>query len=990
MRKILLTCLTLLFVLVSTTAWAQDRTVSGKVTDESGLPLPGVSVLLKGTGTGAPTDIDGNYSLSVPASGGILVFNFLGYTTQEIEIGNRSVINIQLQPDVTSLGEVVVVGYGSQDVRALTGSITTVGSESIEKIPLSDVSRTLQGSVAGLMSTGASGTPGASAQVRIRGIGSTTASAAPLYILDGIAIESEDLSNNTATASPLTNINPNDIESITVLKDAASTAIYGSRGSNGVIIINTKQGKAGQTKVNVNAQFGWSDQAYQEYERLNRDEYIELREEALINAGVDPATAAVDAINGAADTNWEDVIFRTGRTNNYSVSLSGGDEKTTFFVSGGYFMQEGITIATNFDRLSARVNIEHKASDKLRVGMNMAPSYSRQDNTTSGATFNSLILQSMLLAPTAPIYNEDGTFFTGFPGLLGGGGYNPIAITSLDRRDNNVARIIGKMFADYTIIPDLTVRSELSIDFYNGTEQVYQNSQYGDGRTVQGRANVETQRGIIWQSTNTLNYNKSFGDVHDLNFTGVFETLGRSRVETSTTSEGFASDELRNPVSGANPATASGTETESSLVSFAGILRYEFNGRYFANASFRRDGSSRFGADVKYGSFWSFGGGWLISEESFMSGLDFVNSLKLRAGYGETGNESIGDFRSQGLFEPQSYNNSPAYIPSQIPNPELTWEKGNMINVGLDFRLLDGKISGSVEWYNRTTESLLFEVPVSRVTGFNNVIKNAASLENKGWEFTLNTTNIETGDLRWTTNFNIAFNKNEVIEIGGGQTEIIAGTKKRTVGHDWSEYYVARYAGANPATGAPMWYDADGNLVDTYSADLRVMTGKNATPDFFGGFTNRVTYKDFDLSAMFTFSYGAYLYDNFSFVYESNGRFMGENQKRTQLNRWQQPGDISQFPRRVAGSNVFQSATHTADLQDGSFIRLRNITLGYKLPSDVVSKVGLKSARVYLMGTNLLTFSAFDGLDPEQAVNGIDSFTYPNPRTVSVGLDVGL
>ncbi|HEY3429770.1 MAG TPA: SusC/RagA family TonB-linked outer membrane protein, partial [Cyclobacteriaceae bacterium] len=700
-------------------AQSQDRTITGRVTADDGSPIPGVNILIKGSSQGTVTDGEGKYTLNVPASGGTLVFSFIGLLSQEREIGDLAVLDVQMAQDVTQLGEVVVTGYGDQEVRSISGSVSKVGSERIGMIPLADVSRTLQGNVAGLFSTGGSGTPGAATQVRIRGIGSATASAEPLYVLDGIPIQTADLTTSTATANPLANINPNDIENVVVMKDAAATALYGSRGSNGVVLITTKSGKAGATRISLHAQHGFSDQAYQEYERLNASEYVMLRKEAYLNSGGNPANADAFAGSDAIDTDWGDVVFRTGKTRSYDVSAQGGDEKTKFFISGGYYKQEGITIYTDFERFSARFNIDHQATDKLLIGLNMTPTYSKQVSTSQGSNFNSLVLQSMLLAPNVPVKNDDGTYFAAFPGVLGesspgaNDGYNPVAITSLDRNDNNVARLIGKVYGSYEILKGLSFRTDLSVDLYDGVEQIYQNSQFGDGASVSGRSTFDTQRNLIWQSTSTLTYNTTISNVHNITGVGVFEAIERSLAKSTLAATTFANDKLINAVSGATPETASSTETASSLMSYLLIARYDFNKKYFLSASFRRDGSSRFGADVKFGNFWSLGGSWMVTDESFMEGISFLNSLKLRAGFGTTGNENIGDFQSQGLFQPSAYNGESGFNPSQIANPKLTWEKSKQFNIGVDFAVLGNRLSGTVEWYNRETTDLLFNVPVS-------------------------------------------------------------------------------------------------------------------------------------------------------------------------------------------------------------------------------------------------------------------------------------
>ncbi len=995
MKKFFFLMMACLFVMAHAVA---QRTVSGKVTDDTGEGLPGVNVLVKGTATGTQTDIDGNFRLSIN-DGDILLFSYVGFNTQEIDPGARTVIDIAMGGS-TELQEVVVTGYSSQDARSITGSVVNVSADKFEKIPIPDVNGLLQGNVAGLQSFGAQGAPGSTNQVRIRGIGSATASAEPLYVVDGIPINAADLDPNrqfgsTSTNNPLVNINPNDIESVVVLKDASSTAIYGSRGANGVILITTKSGVPGKTKFDVRVQQGWAERAYDEFEVLSAAEYVELRREAFLNGGLDEETATTNAGTIDNQTNWFDLVFRTGKISSYDVSASGGDEKNRFFISGSYYNQEGHVIRTELERFTTRFKVDHSSNDKLTLGTNTMLSWTKRDPVTNSATFNNPVLQGVLLDPNVPIFNDDGTYFTNFNSILGGNNFNAAAIEELDNRYENQFRVLSKVYASYDILPNLTFRTDLSVDYTQEDQLVFQNNTYGDGNAVNGRAQAYNQFFWIWQSTSNLSYATSFGD-HSISANAIFEVIERDWKDRASQITGFAGNSLPNPSNGSTLEGIQGNGSKSSLASYLAIGRYNYKGKYFFDASFRRDGSSRFGQDVRFGNFWSVGGAWNIIDEEFMSGISAVSNLKVRVSYGETGNENLisplnnGDFRSQGLFNAfATYNGTPGYAPAQIANPLLTWERKEKLNIGMDWGLLGSRVSGTVDVYRETTSDLIFAVPVSRTTGFNSVTTNAASMKNEGIELTLKTVNIDDGSLYWETSFNIAFNRNRVLAIGGDNSPVLVGTKNRAVGHDWSEYYLAPYAGVDPATGKPLWYDTLGNVIDRYDANNRVFTGKNATPDYFGGLTNTIKYKGIDFSALIYFAVGQYTYNNWAFVYESNGGFMGENQSRTQLDRWQNPGDVARFPRRGNGSDPRAGAVDDADLFESSFVRLRNVQLGYTIPSDIVSKAGLRKARAYVQGTNLLTFSPYKGLDPEQQVSGVEDFTNPPAKIITVGLDIG-
>lgn len=982
---------------------AQDGeiTVSGKVMDETGEGMVGVNISIKGLTRGTITDINGNYSLKAPANG-TLVFSFIGYMDKEVAIGGRTVLDLPMEVNVETLSEVVVVGYGTQRIEEFTGALEVIDSRKLEQIPAASFQDALQGNASGLQVTSSDGAPGAGISVRVRGIGSISASNEPLYVIDGIPVTSgsvseTDFGNGGRSSNVLSSINPNDIENLVVLKDAASTAIYGSRGANGVVLITTKSGKAGKAKIDLKTQVGFSDYAFQNLlQPLNREQYTQLFIEGYVNAGTQTAEGARALFESQfpenANTNWLDEITQTGVTQQYDLSAQGGTENLTYFVSSSYFSQEGTVVNNKFDRYSARVNLNAKLTEKLSLTNNLNASFFEQRGITDGTRWQAPFYLSYLMAPTVPVRDDQGRFYGDHTFFMGGN--NPAGHLHDDRRELQQSRIIDNLTGSYKILDNLVFKSAWSVDILNVDEFIFDNRRYGDGRNVNGSANEAATDIINWLGTQTLTYNRTFGNGHNFDALIGYEAQKQTREVIEAAGEGFSHPELRTLASAANPTFASSTRTEFSFSSVLSRLNYDYNGKYYASFSLRRDGSSRFGAENRWGTFWSVGGGYTISEESFMSGLSFVDLLKLRISYGTTGNAGFDNFGWAGLYGfNNEYDGRPGAIPSQVANQALTWESQENFNIGLDFALLKGKLSGSAEFFNRVSSDLLLDRPLSLTTGFRTINENVGDMKNTGVELSLNANIIDKPDFKLSAGGNITFITNEITLLPDA---ILDGTKRREQGRDFQEFYLYGWAGVDPANGDPLWYTDSTKTETTNNINNaeRFYDGKSATPDFFGGFNLNVSYKGFYLTTLFNFQIGNYVYDAPGWVIHGDGRFTPRSTSTWAFeNRWTTPGQEALFPQHRWGGNQSSNTQNSSRyLYDGSFIRLKNINLGYDFPANITDKLGLRSLRVYSSVSNLWTWVADENLhfDPEQTINGVFNTVTPISRTVSFGVNFGL
>ncbi len=1003
--------LSALFSILTIAVLHAQFTVQGTVTDATGDPLIGATILVKGTTTGTTTDIDGSFELRLPGQEATLLVTYTGYADREVAVSStNNNVSISLQEAVSELSEVIVVGYGETRKEALTGSVTSLRSEQIEQVPLASVEQALQGNIAGLQSVMGNGQPGANVQVRIRGIGSISASSEPLYVIDGIPVTSGDITRTNTTANTMASLNPNDIEAVTVLKDAAATSIYGSRGANGVILITTKSGRSGKPRIDLKTQVGFNGWAVSDSRRLKpltAEQYTEMYLEGWMNRG-ETVQRAMERFNGhypgAVDfgpngeiqrinieSDWIDAITRTGFNQSYDLSASGGTDAVSYYASGSYFSQEAPIIYSGLDRYSSRLNLKVKPNEKFTISNNLSLSRLEQYGMSDGSFWANPLYTGYFLAPVIPIYDDQGRFYGDHQSFFMGGN-NPVgSLSGDDNRQFDQIRIMDNLSADYQLAKGLKFRTAWAFDMINVQEFFYRNPRYGDGRNVNGYATETAINELNWIGTQTLNYSKTFKTDHNVSALVGYEAQKNRRKGVITTGEQYPNSELRTLQNAANPTQAYSDFTEYTFSSIFSRVDYNYQLKYYLSGSVRRDGSSRFGRNNRYGTFWSVGLSWRMDQEAFLQDVSFIDDLKLRTSYGTNGNAGIGNYEHLPLFGfGADYDGSPGGVPTEIGNVNLTWETSTNFNIGLDFGLFNF-LSGTVEYFSRESDNLLLARPISSTTGFTSLTQNFGAMRNSGLELTLNANIISRDNFSWGVGGNITFLKNEVTRL---DEDIIDGTKIRKEGYDFQTFYLYEYAGVDPATGTPLWYtdESESTMTGNINDATRFISGRSATPDFFGGLNTNLAFKGITLDAQFVYSFGNYLYDTEARFLQGDGSLTPRSQTQINLQRWREPGDITDVPYfRWGGNNNSNVANMTRWLKDGSHIRLRNVTLAYSLPNTLVSKVGFRSARIYARGVNLWTWTKDKDLymDPEAAINGLVESPVPNLKTISFGLDIG-
>ncbi len=1010
---------------------AQNTTVTGKVVDEKGVPVAGASVLERGTKNGTNTKNDGSFSLQVK-SGATLVISGVGFESRQLAASSGNLM-IQLTPDVKSLNEVVVTGFGSQIKKEVTGNIARVKGKDIEFMPTPSVDAALQGKAAGVYVNSQSGKLGQAVSVRVRGSSSISAGSEPLYVVDGVPITTGSQSSYGGATNPLVDLNPNDIESIEVLKDASAGAIFGSRAANGVVLITTKKGKGGKTNVSLNVQTG-NAQSSRRVPFLNSEQYAELllegakyiddfygtpytdpfSETVYVKDWMDYFSYGQWTTDPKKTYEWQDVAFQKGQYRQVDLQLSGGNDKTKFFISGQYLDQGGIIIGNNLERMTARMNIDHKANDWLTIGLttNFARSLNKRlpdDNAFSNP------LQSVALMPMTPNIIPAGQPGAGLPAGTPPGDpnipmyYNPQISIDYGRFSAESFRNFSTGYANIKLLPGLTFQSEFGMDIMSQQEEGYFQSQTVRNQTRAVRG-VGSNRAVFitnYNTNNYLNYTKSIGK-SDIN-----ATLGMQYQQSRNSSnfvEGldFPSDSYQRIASAATISGGSSSQTDFRFLSYFLRTNYKYADKYLVSLSGRIDGSSRFGANNRYGFFPAISAGWILSNEKFLSNFTPLSFLKFRASYGIVGNAEIGNFPQLALFTGGAgYAGIGGQEPSQIGNPDLKWETTRQFDIGFDFGFLNNRITGEIDYYNKQTEDLLLRTNIPSTTGFNSVVRNLGSLQNSGIEFVLNTQNL-VGDLKWTTSLNVAFNRNRVTNISG---QIIEGgiarlPNRAMEGQPLGVFWGVEYAGVNPANGDAQFFrnlkNADGSIDRSilsnsqFNQAQRVALG-DPNPDVIAGVTNNFSYKGFDLSFQFNgvfgnqvSVYGMGQYSMANMIYE-------DNQTADQMNRWRKPGDITNVPQaRYYFGNGNQPSSRF--IVDGSFVRLRTINFGYNLPSKIVKKAKLERVRLYVSALNLLTFTNNYPLwDPEVNADSFDSniakgndfYTPPQPKTILFGINVG-
>lgn len=1029
MRK--LVCLVSLFVVCALHLTAQDKTVTGKVTDEKdGSPLAGVSVTVKGTNTGTTTNSDGTFRLSVPSSAKTLVFSFVNYDNVEVALGSRSNFNISLTSKDKSLQEVVVVGYQQRKKRDEGGAISSVKGKEIANLPNASVDRALQGRAPGVLVQANNGIPGGAINVRIRGTGSYLSGNQPLYIVDGVQVNVRNDASFTQS-NPLAFLNPNDIESIDVLKDAASAAIYGAQASNGVVIITTKKGKSGKTKFNFNAYYGTAD-LMRKLPVMNSQQFTEMRADAIFNSTIqsNPGYTYIEAQRSALglysgltgltanalaswdqkridsfysalpNYDWQDLAFQRGQIQNYDLNMSGGNDKTTFYLAGSYSYQSTIVNKVDFKRYTLNSDITHKATDKLTVTskINLSSFEQALPFGVSGSFLGSPAFAASTIIPVNPVRNPDGSYFGLPPGqaLAGVLNQNIIAVNDFNSGFQRTNQLVGSIRLDYKINNWLSYGSYFGLDYRLVQGNLYRDPRTNDGFGVRGRGTVQSTWNTNFLTTQTLNFNKTFNKNR---FDGLLGLEYRRDIQESISAAGVGFPSFQfNTINAAATAESVGQFwTGYKRAGYFGRLNYSYDNRYALSFVIRRDGSSRFGQNFPFGWFPGVIASWNIDNEKFMQNASWVSTLRLRGSWGETGNDQIDNFASRTLYGiiagQGQYSQAQGINYNQLGDPNIRWERNETVNIGVDYGFFSNRITGSVELYRRRSKDMLLPRQVSWTVGQNDVVQNVGVMDNKGVELGL-TAEIfrpKTSDgFRWSTTFNFTFNYNSVVSIYGGNA-FLPGDQSFAVGRSINSVYTQISAGVNAATGRPMWRDTFGNITYNPIARDRRYIG-DQEPDFFGGLTNTLSFKGFTLDALLTYQYGAISTDGqVNFMLENSARLALNSLINTYNERWKTPGQVTGYGRPINGGAEqagAQLATGASRLwRKTDWIRLRDIRLSYDVSPSVLRKLKLNTLRVYVQGQNLWTRTIWLGYDPEfvGAATGI----IPQTKNYNFGIQLG-
>ncbi|MEA5425954.1 SusC/RagA family TonB-linked outer membrane protein [Arcicella lustrica] len=996
--------LLMIFVLMLTLTLkmaAQDRIVSGKVTSsEDGAVLAGVSVSVKGTSKGTTSAADGSYKISVP-NNATLTFGFVGFIKQDIAVGTKTIINVALVNDVTDIEEVVVVGYGTTKKQNLTASQANISGKALEgKAGGSTFDNLLQGKAAGLQITSVNGRPSGQNFIRIRGEGSLTAGSQPLVVIDGVPVANSEAQGGI---NILNTINPNEIEDVQVLKDASSAAIYGSRGANGVILVTTKQGKKGLPKITYSFQAGYSEKTPDNFKMMTFEEKLRYEKDLGYTNGyfLDDVTTMTDAEYqaevtrlSAGKTDWFKTLLQKGQLRTHRLGISGANDAFSYNIGLQTSKVGGLVNGSNSDLNTGRINLEYRASKWLKTGSNLQFSVIQTNEQRDRYNVQNPFYAIYAYNAYEPEFNDDGTY------NLTANGFSISEAILNNTEKQNIVNGLGSFFVALTPIKDLEVRSQIGLTYTDYAREYYikPNSildQYVGDPAARGSKTDNGFQNFNYVFTNTATYFKSIDDTHNFKILGGIE-FTRDRIKTYTlSSKGFPSDKVSTQDNSSTPTGASTGKSDWALYSLFGRINYDFNQKYFLDLSVRRDGSSRFGINNRYGLFGAASAGWHLDKESFIQDLTFINSLKLRASYGLTGNDRIGNYTSLGLYRYNSYGLTSATFPSQVQNPDLTWEKLAATDIGVDFSVLNNRLYGTVDWYNKNNSSLLYDRPLSSTTGFQSRTENVGAVQNRGLEFTLGYKILNTKDLKWDVNVNYSINKNKVTALTEDGINRPGGLSKLQIGQPIDVYFMTRYAGVNSQTGAQQFYNINGEIVENYSpSDAVVLEGKSRLATRFGNFHTDISYKGFSLGADLYYSGGNYIFNSLWNDLTSDGEYIYNNQAADALNYWKKAGDTGVLPEPTGIS-------YTTDryLQKGDFIRLRNVTLGYTIPTGITKKAKIQSVRIYAQAQNWW-YHAFEAKgDPEIGFGQAEStggqtqglfrgYSYPVARQLTFGIDL--
>ncbi|KAF0199485.1 MAG: TonB-dependent receptor [Bacteroidetes bacterium] len=965
---------------ISLSVFAQGKQITGKVTDAGGSGLPGVTVLVKGTSTGTVTDLDGKYRLN--ATGDVLVFSFVGFSKQEVTIGNQSTINVVLLEDAKMLDELVVIGYGAVKKKDLSTAVSVVGSAEIKDRPVTSAALALQGKAAGVQVISSSGKPGSGPSVRIRGATSVISGNEPLYVVDGVP------------TTDISGINPNDIESMSVLKDASSAAIYGAQGANGVVIITTRRGKENKPSINFNAYYGVST-LRKTIDVLNTKQYRDLMQE--IGVPLDPTWTQFN--------NWSDLTFDTGTQQSYQLSATGGDEKTQYFVSGGYLREDGVVAPARFDRYTFRVNLDTYVRPWFKLGTSINAwsinSKDTPDNASSGR--GGVIMSALNTPPFLSIYKNDGSGQFD-PNPFQPSWENPVAYMDGPDQRSRDNKLFGNVYSEISFLKDIKLKSRLGVDVTGHQYDYYLDPfRTNYGRQNHGIGRSDKANHNIWIAENTLDY---AAKLNDHSFTAMVGNSVQKYDGNGTYIEGtdFPDNTDIRTIWAANQLNTGGTwRSEWASVSFFGRATYDFKGKYYLTASVRRDGSSKL-AD-HWGTMPSLSAAWRISGEKFMEGVTFINDLKLRGGWGKTGNiNGLSDYASMALTgyyrrTPGDTLNGPGTYATSLGNPDLRWETTNQANLGIDLSMFNARVVFAFDAYYKKTPDVLLNVQLTSSLPVSTIQTNAGEIVNKGIEFSISTVNISKKQVKWNSDLNMSFNRNEVTSLKYTPVyyfgRIYSNNQDVNIfktGLPMGAFYGYVSEGVDPETGDIIYKDVNGNGI--FDPGDRKVIGYGM-PDFTFGFTNNVSYKRFNLNVFFQGSYGNDIFN--ATRVDLEGMFDSKNQSVDVLDRWKNPGDITDMPRAVGNGNVDNVRNSTRFIEDGSYLRLKSLTLSYQVIDNNPKVKALKRVSVYVTGQNLITLTNYSGFDPEvnafgsSAVSmGVDYGTYPQSRTIVFGVNVEL
>ena len=1003
-----------------------QRVITGNVSSsEDGFPLPGAAIVVKGTTIGSITDLDGNYTINVPEEATVLQFSFIGLLSQEIEIGDQEVIDVVLEPDVVGIEEVMVVAYRTVKKADYTGSARVVEGEKLVVPGAESVEKSLSGKVSGVRVTSSTGDPGSSGEIQIRGIGSINGTTTPLYVIDGIPMETGSLGHYEKTSNILSTLNPEDIENMTVLKDAAAASLYGSRAANGVVIITTKKGKQGKTTFNFKANVGTASMASKSYETMSGTEYHRYDQLAIENYTLslyellpgqanygDAAMRAAaqsdiddnkenlsSTYDSTVNTNWRDVVYQTGMQQEYQLSASGGGEKTQFYISGSYSDIEGIVNASEFKRYSGRVNVNHKATDWLDLGINQMLSFTNQSgyrdqsNQAEGIGISSPLGILFASNPTAPLYDSNGNTYPE-ANFLGNGHPEDLLDGTLQFINTNTYRSLTNGSVNFTFTPSLSFKSTFGLDWIQGQNLEYWSPSSIDGAALGGLGYRDAATNIDLTTSNVLNFTKVFGP-HNLSILAGFEASKKKFLDLVATAQRYSNEKLYELANG-QPEGASSSKSGVSLLSYLANLSYVFQDKYYVTGSVRTDGSSRLGVDNRWASFWSGSLAWRFAKEDFMGGAGWLTDGKLRASYGTNGNLPPTFYLHMPLYNfSGGYGDNSAIFINNPGNTQLGWEKSNNMNIGVELTLFE-RFSMIAEYYNKKTEGLLLDVPISYLTGFASTWQNTGKLDNSGIDIEFHSVNLPvSSQLKWRTDFTLSTQKSIVKELPNDE-DIVYGDFSLylySANKDLYSFYLPTFAGVDPETGYgyflinPDTLDVPANRTRNHAEAGRSIVAK-AYPDIIGGLSNTFSYMGLELDILFTYSFGGNMFDYPGYFTHHDGSRNGvfNLAKDVEGNYWTKPGDVVDNPRPMWYDENRSDLWSTRHIKSTDHIRLKDLTISYNFPESVAERIFMENMKIYARGTNLWMWAKEKGIDPEAALNGYRTVDTPPTRVLSLGI----